>query len=461
MNNIEKTFITVEKPFITIEKDSMNAGDFFQGLLEKAFRINLLSKSEIEKIQLQIIRLMAVRAERYTNGESSSVTVETGQSLHQTIFYTLGFYFKSLPNIETCIEMLKKESVSDLYQKGLTLLEQQFHYGKCLLESVNAARLTTDLMAYNDTLDQGLPPFFSCYDFDFAAQENPGSVDYPLALDKTELTGIEYMNHYLETLLLENQFCIRFSNENIHHLLRGYDPHYQELLINIFFLVFTNALGAVLTDRSPLELDVSVHAAGLLQQKLSPYSKEELENLLKEAVMTLCLACNLSEPKLQQYLLKNIRPLAARLKQSLEKNRIGEFFISFRQTDPSFVLQYTDDRKMNDTAFRTLADAIRECRYVSDKIAILKSEVASIADIIDLLEGSCFFEKEYDDVFKALEETELAILLKKLPIDPILKRIRTEDINKDWQYRFYEYLDMLDPAKKETLYQLSFRIQLG
>ena len=39
-----------------------------------------------------------------------------------------------------------------------------------------------------------------------------------------------------------------------------------------------------------------------------------------------------------------------------------------------------------------IADEIRVCRYVSDKIAIIQRELHSIIDLIDILEGDCILD---------------------------------------------------------------------
>ncbi len=60
------------------------------------------------------------------------------------------------------------------------------------------------------------------------------------------LTRIDYLSGYLRTLEQENKFCSYFPTEDIYVLLRGYDPHYRELLFNIYELVLHNAAGSLM-----------------------------------------------------------------------------------------------------------------------------------------------------------------------------------------------------------------------
>ena len=79
MNNLEKHFV--------IKRESLDQTYYFQSILQEACRLKLLTDSEFEYIQLQGIQLLAKQTERYTGGESSSVKVETAQTIMHSIFF--------------------------------------------------------------------------------------------------------------------------------------------------------------------------------------------------------------------------------------------------------------------------------------------------------------------------------------------------------------------------------------
>jgi hypothetical protein len=293
--------------------------------------------------------------------------------------------------------------------------------------------------------------FFRSYDVDFGAHETPPSIDYPLAIDRMELTGIDYIAEYLRKLQLENHFCGYFSNEEIHDLLRGYDRQYKELLINVFTLVFFNAVGAVLLGRSTAGLSVSEFDREYLQSVLSPLSTEEMETMMDQAVDRLCCMLSLSDEGLVRYMKATASNLKSRLRSALESGGLRNLFLSLASPVSTPSLEFEDKAKLDDDSFRRLSDRIRECRYGSDKIALLREASLGISDLVDLLEGDCFFGEEYQEVFRSLEELKLAMLVGKLPLDPAEGHILEEEAVREWQAALLQYLNQMSPQRRSAL----------
>ncbi|MBE0501969.1 MAG: hypothetical protein IBX47_11055 [Desulfuromonadales bacterium] len=452
MSNLEKQHL--------IKIENLDPAYYFQSILEEAHRLKLLTDSELESIQLQSLQLLAKQTERYTRGESSSVRVETAQSIMQSIFYSIGIYLKSFPDPDLSIEVLKQSSLLELYQRGRKLIETQFDSAKQLLDTVHDNSLITDNLAYNDTM-KGIPFFFSAYDLDFAAHDTPASIDYPLSNDKMELVGVEYIHNYLQMLFLENQFCKNFTEHDIHCLLSGYDDHYQDLLINIFGLVLTNAVASILANKKAAQLNIEPSDRQFLQYKLAQLSKDELDIILRDASTQLCEELNITNMFLQNHIAATALDLSARLKNALENDRLESVFISFKEKNTQPAFQFEDGEKMDDDLFRSIAAEIRDCRYVSDKIAIIRREIHSITDLVDILEGYCIFDAEFTGVFQSLGDMELALLLKKLPthiIDPDLHFTENE---KEWQNKLSCFFNEIDPARRENIRELADKIGLG
>ncbi len=84
-----------------------------------------------------------------------------------------------------------------------------------------------------------------------------------------------------------------------------------------------------------------------------------------------------------------------------------------------------------------------------------------MTDLTDLLEGSCFFDEEYHEVFSSLEEIRLALLLKKLPLDPTGSGFLREESLQEWQSSLISFLEQADPERKTAILMLSDQIELG
>lgn len=440
MNQIEKRHFKEGESKYFREARSLNAAGYFEFLIKEGARLSLITAGQLESLQYQLIALLAEQFNRWTGGQSSSVSVETGQRIQQSIFYTIGCYLKSLPDGERAFAELKDTSLQDLFLKGKQRIGVTRKEAEAMLRSLQENRFSTDLRAYNDTLTTGLPMFFSSYDTDYGAHETPASVDYPLGNDKMNLAGIEYIYDYLRKLQLENKFCAYFPNDAVHCLMRSYDHQYKELLFNVYDLVLTNAAGRLLLGRDDMELRISDWDRQYLQRALSPLPEEQIGQRVDQAIGRLCEMLSISDDRLLDYIRSSSTNLKFRLEHGLETDSLERLFLSPEEEPQEPAILFEDKKKLDDDSFRSLADEIRECRLVSDKIALLSRASTGIEDLIDLLEGDCFFGEEYYDVFASLEDIQLTLLSKGLPLDPASADFLEKESRQEWQSRLHSFL---------------------
>ncbi|MDV3428057.1 MAG: DUF6179 domain-containing protein [Bacillota bacterium] len=452
MNSIEKQHL--------IKRKNLSEAHYFKSFLQEAFSLNLLTDSELEDIEMQSLKLLAKQTERYTFGDSSSVKVETAQKILESIFYCIGIYLKTFQDTDVSLNVLKQDPLSMLFQQGRKLIDSKFIEARQMLSSVQTECIITDNIAYNDTVQNGIGPFFKEYDADYAAQDAPGSVDYPLSNDKMDLAGIEYIYNYLQKLGLENEFCKNFSDHNIADLLQGYNDHYQDLLINIFELVLTNAVGLTILNKDVLRLDIIPSDAKKLELKLKNMSKSKLNTVLQEASAKLSLELNISNKLLQNHMSEALINLPVRIKNALEIGKLEYVFINMKQPGSQSNIRFEEGKKIEDELFRKITDEIRSCRFVSDKAAIIKKEIHAVSDLMDVLESSCIFDEEFDEIFKTLSDMELALLSKKLPAYIVDTDFHITENEKEWQNRLKCFLDKIDLSKKKRISDLAKKINL-
>ena len=70
----------LQKPQL-IDPSSLDQQYYLQSLLQEGMRAKLLSQTGLEKIQMQMLEILAFETGRYTHGESSSVRIETAEEL--------------------------------------------------------------------------------------------------------------------------------------------------------------------------------------------------------------------------------------------------------------------------------------------------------------------------------------------------------------------------------------------
>lgn len=437
-----------------IQREHLNETYYFQSLLEESYRLNLLTVSEFERIQLQSVQLLAKQTERYTGGESSSIKVETAQSLMQSIFYCIGRYLKNYPDMDGTIEALKHKPLSELFRNGKIMIVNQLSKARELLKTIEHDRFVTDNQAYHDTVQNGLPGFFAAYDADYAAHDTPGSIDYPLGQDISDLAGIEYIYSYLYHLNLENEFCTIFPTEQIESLLQGYNEHYQELLINIFELVLINSIGSVLAGKHAFQLNIEPSDRQNLHHILLNLSQGQLKEVLKTALNKLYQDLQIENVLLQKYISETISELPARILHAVQTDQLESIIISLKEKNTQPVFQFEDGQKLSDESFRKVVDEIRACRYVSDKISIIQREIHSFIDLVDLLEGYCLFDQEFIEVFQSLGDIEVALLVKRLPKDMIGQDLHHTENEKEWHNRLRQFLGGIDSSRKEKIMKM-------
>ena len=386
MANIEKKHI--------IDSNKLSGEQYFTSILQETYSNGLLCDSDMEKIQLQCIQLLAYKCERYSGGESSSIRVEAAESIMKSNLYTIGLYLKSLPDVDFAVNEIKKSSVSEMYQKGRELINVRLRSAKHIYNLVRKNKMVTPNYSYNSTINEGIESFFKVYDPDYEAHETPASIDYQLCNTVTNLIGIEFILKYLENLFLENEFCRDFAAEDIHHLLYGYDKGYKDLLINIFEQVLTAALGCSLANRSVVKLDISAEEVQHLHYELSEYDDCSLSLRLRKAAGKVLEELNADSLPLRRYIEKSLSKIITNILHAVRMNTLDKTFISRVLPDLKPGIRFLSGAKMHDEDYRKLIDELLMCRHSSDKLALIKEKVKSFGDLEDYYLMQCSMRKK-------------------------------------------------------------------
>lgn len=425
----------------------------FEAILEELARCG--KEKELERIQLECLQLLAYQSERFTNGESSSVRTETAQDILQSIFYTLAYNFTKASGPAAELETLASTSLTELYQTGKQVLLRQLSAARTLLNAVQRTALHVGIIAYKDTLFQGIPEFFSVYETEFSAHQTPGSIDYPLCVFVHGLTGVQYIHQYLLQLYFENLFCNKISTHEICCVLRTISPHYHELLLNIYQTVLTNAIGYFLCHNST-GLILRASDKKRLSELLDGLTEKQLISLFQKTVERLCASNPVKASANAEYLLQSAEVLAKSFYFSPTKS--NDFFVFIKKPPASFPIYFEDSAPMENQKFQSLTDEVRACRYFSDKLTIISQDFKSIADLTDLLDSESIMESEFYILFSSLPKLRLALLLQQIPSD------MEHDLDylipqRPWQAYLLEYIKTLPPEQARKISQLASNIR--
>lgn len=366
------------------------------------------TEAEMSSIKCNMISLLGERTERYTMGESSSVPVEKAEELFKSICFTLG-----LVAAKQGISSLKTENMSSLLKAGWNIIESMVEEGQGLFKQVIETTVLTENISYNDTL-QGIKKFFKRYEYHFFAHEIPGDIDYQLCMPIPEgLQGIQYINEYLHRLLLENRFCEHFGRNGILRLLQSYCSDYKGLLINIFEPVAMNAMGLAVINKNVIDLDISDYDRKRILTELDKWSNNEVVIQLNQVVDIICSQLEINEMQQRNYLYDALFAQYPRVKSQVALKDLNCVFISLldENSDHRIKTQYVDGDMMADEHLRELISEILNCRFISDKIALVNENVHSLRDMSEIL-NICFWDDELIQLFQTLSSTQITLLNK-------------------------------------------------
>ncbi len=418
-----------------IREDWLDQGFYFQSLFQEACNKHLLTDLQIERIQMELVDLMAKEVERFTNDESSSVKIEKAQEILQSITYNIGVYLKSVEVMDEKIKLLINEKISVLFYKGMDTVATIMKDAREMLHALQASNPRLNNISYQDTVPQGISKFFHDYNIEFGAHDAPGDIDYQLFSTITELLGVEYINEYLRRLTLENNLLEHFTDYNINRLLQGYDKDSEHLLINIFELVLANALGCELLGQKITQLNITDKERKLLTKSLEKHSKEQLQNLLTHSLERIGEELKLEAETIVYSKYATIQ-IADRVYHNLITDTLDKVFLSF--TDQTESIDYFEDGKsMEDEKLREIIDKLSECKDSTEKVSMIKETVQSLSDLIEILDVS-IYEDEYESAFELLSDNEISHLKKYIQLEAGPEELSDFKPQKEWQKRLLQ-----------------------
>lgn len=432
MKSIEKISV--------IDKSRLNEEFYCQSLLEEAYRSSLLTDVDLERIQYEFLELLANRTECYNGQDSSSIRVEVAETIMKSNFYTIGLWLKLFPCADDAVKILKDSRIFDLYHKGLKCIDRKLKVTKNIYRLVIQNKLDTDNYDYNSTIVGGMKGFFKIYNSDYEAHEIHITADYPLCIHIKNLVGIEFIQKYLESIYYENMFCRYFSSDDIHHVLCGYDCGYKDLVINIFEIVLTTAIGCKLAGIDAISLNISYTQIEYLERILSEKSKEDISSMVLKANDDLQNELNIQSKYLQQYMGNSLSAIISTVCNAVKENTLNKVFIVPKYPEQNPKVYFSYGEKMDDEKYRNTISEIKQCRYLSDKIAIIRSKIHSLSDLEDLIFDAELSQSEIMVVLNGLEMIEIAAIAKRHPFVSDIEAVDLSKLEQELRLCLHNYI---------------------
>lgn len=117
--------------------------------------------------------------------------------------------------------------------------------------------------------------------------------------------------------------------------------------------------------------------------------------------------------QLKEYMDECKEDLVLRVANAAKYNSLRSVIIMEREAAvKSIVISFNNEDRMSDVQLRRLLNEIMASERKEDKVKLILSSFHSLHDYLDLLESECLYGNEYDALFHAFGDLELAILAK-------------------------------------------------
>lgn len=400
-----------------INRKSLDEQFYFQSLVDTALQLGLIDEEMIDHFQNSLIALLAFKVDQFTHGNSSSVRVEIAEMLMKSNLFTIGHHLKSFTSPDDALKCILTTPLKEVYHLGLIRVHTSVEHAKKLHKVVLKNHTQTNNETYNETLIDGIKGFFKLYDPNFEAHNIHITADYPTVKPITHLDGIEFILAYLKAIYHENQFCQLFDSTDIHLYLRGLHPQYEVLIINIFEPLLTGAIACNLLDIDETRLMVSPFYLELLYTKLHTLSKKAIYLLLRRTTVSLLDKLSFDRTSSRKYIMLALPIIASRLFYALKTDTLAQtVYVKAAPTKDKNLL-YHAAPKMDDKRFREVLAELTECRFSSDRVALILKEVKAIEDFEDFVEEATLLKSEINAILSKLPLIEIAMLIERHPID--------------------------------------------
>jgi hypothetical protein len=396
-----------------IDRNLLDEENYLQSLIEQACHLNVLDENEIERIQLDCLELLTSKIKKYNGLDSSSIRVEIAQNIMKSNLYTIGLWLKTYSCPDEAIKVLKELKISEIYDGGRKRIASMMRTLKTFHSIVLKNLLDTNNYTYNATVIDGIKGFFKIYEPEYEAHDIRITADYPLFNSIKNFVGIEFIHHYLNSIHYENLFCRNFSSEAIHHLLSGYDRNYKDLVVNIYEIVLSTAIGCMIAKADVENLELTEESIEYLNKVLSGKSRYEIESIVWDAFEEIKQWFQIKDTMVIEYLKRSLSGISINIHNALNLHIIDKIFIIRKNTEWDTKVYFSFGEKMDNDRYRRIVDEIIQCRYLGDKIAIIKEKIKTLADFEDVIHDGEFDENEIMVILKMINPTEIAAFCRK------------------------------------------------
>lgn len=237
----------------------------------------------------ELLPIVAELAEKYTSGESSSVTYERAQGLMQAVIYCIN-ETRQEENVLYAVGMSAKEA----YQIGYQLVVEKAKKTTTLYNELVCEFQDYGNENYRDTVTKAIPGFLQYYDARFEPYETIITMDYPTLTPVTGLKGVDAVYQYVKYISFEQHFLQKFPGEYVCRILEKHHGDYRKQFFNLCGIILRHVVIRIL-----LEGNMSCER---LEGIVADKEANELEHMLTKTLHRLIAEEYEGDEQLEQFL---------------------------------------------------------------------------------------------------------------------------------------------------------------
>lgn len=299
----------------------------------------------------ELVLIAGKLAEKYTSGESTSVTYETAEKLMGAVIYCIreaerngcdsaagkelwedafseGGEYEAHAGVGTGkrvegqaereLKAQEETTAEQKYEKGLAYVEEKTKRALALYNEMLPDFLFYENQCLYDTFVKGLPEFFKWYDIRFEPQNTVITLDYPVLRDLSDYSGIDRIFEFIRCIRLEQEFLSAFPANCVTGWLKKYNREYRETADNICETVLGFLFGHVLAGKA-LEYELDEADYLRIQQIFMKKDLCDIMELLRDAVEVFAEKCSGDGSSfLAAYFSGAVENIAVRMKNAAE-----------------------------------------------------------------------------------------------------------------------------------------------
>ena len=272
----------------------------------------------------ELLPIVSELAQKYAGYESTSVTYEKAQSLMEAVLFCLSEYNSSAKD-----SLVQKDiSVKEQYNIGAKLLSEKVENIRKIFNEISFQFEDFGVKCLYDTVQKGIPQFLKWYDIKFCPQNTILTLDYPLLIDCSSLTGADAVYKYIWAIQTEQIFLGKFDRNYVMLVLEKYNSEYRDMIENICSIVLTNIIGHIAIKKPFNDIDFLYREYLQLSKIFAGKSIPDIENVVKDLIKKIVSQFYENDMDMLEYLCYETNNIAVRIYTANQHEQLSKIFVS-------------------------------------------------------------------------------------------------------------------------------------